>query len=145
MEIIATRKKGLVYIYIISLILSLFITLAGIISMKENLFNIFLVICGLIMLIFSVYMIIDILKTPKIAIKYNSDNYTLIVYQNTINLKDITFVEYRRARAKHIQYKWGTVIITTPYSKVICKYIKNCEYVAKKIYSLSLKAKEFDS
>jgi hypothetical protein len=59
-----------------------------------------------------------------------------------VYLKDISFVAYKKARAKHHEYKWGEVHIQINKQIIKCKYVKDCEMVAKELFTLIEKAKE---
>lgn len=144
MKVLAVRKSGIFAMYLICFIVGIIITICGIMAQINGGDGIPLAIVGIVLFISCLILVIDIAKTPKNIIMYNNDSYTINALGKKINLKDIIDVSYKKARAKHIYYKWGTVIITTNSKKLKCKYVAECEDVAKQVYALSIKAKEMD-
>ena len=144
MKVLATRKKGLTGVYFLTIFIGLIALVCGIFAPKNSNEGIPLLIISLAIIITAICMIVDICKTPEIIITYDSDSSILYVLGNRIYLKDIQNVEYKKARAKHIYYKFGTVFITANGNRIKCKYVTDCENVAKEIYKLSIEAKHFD-
>ena len=144
MKVLATRKKGLAGVYFLTIFIGLIALVCGIFAQKNSNEGIPLLIISLAIIITAICMIVDICKTPEIIITYDMDSGSLNVLGNRINIKDIQNVEYKNARAKHISYKFGTVFITANGNRIKCKYVTDCESVAKEIYKLSIEAKHFD-
>lgn len=144
MKVLATRKKGLTGVYILTIFIGLIALVCGIFAQKNSNEGIPLLIISLAIIITAICMIVDICKTPEIIITYDSDSSILYVLGNRIHLKDIQNVEYKNARARHISYKFGTVFITTNGNRIKCKYVTDCENVAKEIYKLSIETKHMD-
>lgn len=144
MKVLATRKKGLTGVYFLTIFIGLIVLVCGIFAKKSSNDGIPLFIVSAVIIISAICMLVDIYKTPENIIIYDSDSSILYVLGNKIYLRDIQNVEYKNARARHISYKFGTVIITTNGNRIKCKYVTDCENVAKEIYKLSIKVKELD-
>ena len=72
-----------------------------------------------------------------------SDNGTLILPKGeTVSLAAINDVSYRRASARGIQYRWGSVTIVTYAGTYKYGFVADCEDVAKKLTRLVYEAKE---
>lgn len=142
MEVIAEKKKGLVGLYLFGFALGVFIFIAAILS-EEPL----LLIPGIFVLVLTAIILIRVLITPNQIILLDKENNKIYLPKNKyneINLKDVEFVAYKKARAKHHEYKWGDVIIHVNHKKVKCSFVKDCEQVAKYIYTLVEKTNKED-
>ena len=59
----------------------------------------------------------------------------------TVSLDSIDEVTFKRARAKSVRYRWGSVTILTREGKYKIHYVADCEDVAIKLNQLARKAK----
>ena len=137
MKVIARKKKGLEALYFSVIILGIVFLSIGSYSGAP-----FLLI-GLICVILGLWIFIDILLIPNDIIKLDNDK--LVLPKNiSIQLKEITDISYRKARARSIQYSWGTIIISSHGQKYKYRYIKDCEQVSKEITKLVFQAQHED-
>ena len=51
-------------------------------------------------------------------------------------VKAVNDVSYRRASAKGIQYRWGSVTLSTLYGKYKFGFVADCEEVSKRLTQL---------
>ena len=136
MTILGQRKSGLGALYSFTLIFSIIVLIYSISLFWVNSFFPILIIIGVgIMATVSICILVAYYKTPKIAITYDGQ-CTIYVKGQPIKLTDITYVSYRRASAKGIQYKWGSVTISTSLDKYKVSFLENCEMVEKAITKL---------
>lgn len=67
-----------------------------------------MIVTGLFLAIYAMWIFIDIIKTPKIVIEYNERDSTIIIKKNIIiSISSIKDVSYVKARSKGITYGWG--------------------------------------
>ena len=140
---IAEKKKGLAWIYIISVILGLGLIIVPIflIQVDYNPKAFLNIIMGIIVLILGIYMLYGIASTPNKVITYNTLTGILFINQKKkILITNVEHISYKKARSKSIEYKWGTVIIN---KTITCKFVKDCEEVANNIMKLKNEFKEF--
>ena len=138
MKVIASRKKGIEYLYAFSSLLGLFITIMGCLSEEP-----IMMLLGIVAIVISMVVLIGILSTPKDVIILNEvENKLHLPKQKVVKLTDIKFVAYKKAKAKHHEYKWGEVHIQIDGELIKCRYVKDCEQVARDLFTLVEKAKE---
>ena len=107
MKVIASRKKGIEYLYAFSSLLGLFIIIMGCLSEEP-----IMMLLGIVAIVISMVVLIGILSTPKDVIILNEvENKVHLPKQKVVKLTDIKFVAYKKAKAKHHEYKWGEVHI----------------------------------
>ncbi len=98
-------------------------------------------IIGGVLFIVSAVILIQYFMIPPIAIIRDERNRLHLPKGITLDPKDIVDVSYRRASAKGVQYKWGTLIIQTVTTKYKLRYIENCESVEKIITKMMYESK----
>lgn len=131
MRVIAERKSGLLFLYGFCLFCGLFAIVVGFIykDIDTEMF-----ITGILLTIISLILVIRIASTPKNIIVYDTEDNNLIINKKTvISIKNLFDVSYKRASAKAIQYRWGTVIIN---KTIKCRYVSECEEVSKRLTHL---------
>lgn len=139
MKLLGEKKKGIEYLYFLLLILSVFLILIGIKQNKEISGFIF-IIMGIVFILLGIYLIVDILKCPKNIIVYKEIDNSLILNNRVIvSVSAIDDVSFINARSKSIVWKWGTVIVKYKGQIYKCKYVKDCEKVAKTLMKLMYK------
>ena len=119
--------------YLLTLILGCFLCFVG-----EELYQI---IAGGLFALISIVILVRYIILPKEIILVDKNNQLHLPKGISLNPKDIVDVSYRRASARSIQYKWGSVTIETRDSKYKFGYVADCEFVAKNIYDLMYKSK----
>ena len=138
MKVIGERKKGIEYLYIFSELLGAFILVMAILGEEP-----ILMVMGVLVIIVSFVVLFGILSTPKNVIVLDEVENKLYLPKNqTVYLKDISFVAYKKAKAKHHEYKWGEVHIQVKGNLIRCKYVRDCEMVARELFTLVEKTKE---
>lgn len=126
MKVIATKSTAVGILYTVCLLVGLLLLGMGI-GMS------YMLIPGTLLTVFSFCIVIDYFMLPKNVIMINSDNH-IVLHKNIIIKKgDLIDVSYRRASAKGIQYKWGTVKIESKKGVFKYRYLNNCEKVSKEL------------
>lgn len=139
MKTIGEKQRGIEYIYVMLFIVSSAFIIVGIETVKV-ISSFLMVIIGIILVIWSIWTYIDIVRTPKVIIEYNKMDSTIILKKSIIiSIISIKDVSYIKARNKGVTYKWGKIIIETSGEKYQCNYVKDCEEVAKTITKLMYK------
>ena len=138
MKVIGERKKGIEYLYIFSELLGAFILVMAILSEEP-----ILMVMGVLVIVVSFVVLFGILSTPKnVIVLDEAENKLYLPKNQTVYLKDISFVAYKKAKAKHHEYKWGEVHIQVKGNLIRCKYVRDCEMVARELFTLVEKTKE---
>ncbi len=139
MKILGEKKTSIAWSYIIVILMAALILFIGIEQVKVINGFIF-VTMGIVFFIIGIYFIVDITRYPQNIIVYKEIDNTIILNNKVVisisTIKDVTF---RNARSKSIVWKWGNVIIKTSGETYKCKYVKDCENVAKTIMKLMYK------
>ncbi len=139
MKVLGEKKKGIAYVYLLLLAIAGLLIFLGVKEIKVITGFIFLA-AGIIFIIVGLYMIIDIIRYPKNIIVYKESDNTLILNNRVIvSVEFITDVSFINARSKSIAWKWGMIIIRTAGATYKCKYVKDCEKVAKTLMKLMYK------
>jgi len=71
----------------------------------------------------------------------SDDNKLILPHGVTVSLYAVNDVSYRRASAKGIQYRWGSVTLSTLYGKYKFGFVADCEEVSKRLTQLLYKEK----
>lgn len=136
MEVIARKKTGVGIMYLVCTFFGLTIFGMGI---SDEIIIVGLL--GLVLSIISGYIFFDYVSLPYDVIKVDTEGNLHLPKSIVIPLRDITDISYRRASAKGIQYKWGSVTMRTHLEKFKYGYIRNCEDVAKQLTEMMHRAK----
>ena len=139
MEVIAQKKVGVGIMYLACAFLGIALLGTGI---ADGVIAIALI--GLALSIISGYIFFEYVSLPYDVIKFDNEGNLHLPKNKVIPLNDITDISYRRASAKGIQYKWGSVTIRMHLEKFKYGYIKDCEEVAKQLTEMVHRAK-FDN
>jgi hypothetical protein len=133
---LAYKKHGAGALYII-------ITTIGVISMLIGVAtdDIKFVIMGFVAAILCGILSIQYLTIPPEIIVLCEDGTLILKKGVRIKLEDLVDVSYRRASARGIQYRWGSVTLTTKIKKFKFGFVANCEDVAKNLTRLMYEAK----
>ena len=60
----------------------------------------------------------------------------------TVPLESIIDVSYKRASAKGVQYRWGSITLLTYYGSYKYGFVADCEDVAKQLTQMVFEAKQ---
>ena len=134
MEVIAYRKKGIWLMYAFTFLLGLCFLLIPADNFIEILFS---TLFSLTFISVSLIVLIMYFTTPQEAIFYNEYEQAIYLKKGVkLELSEIEDLSYRRASARGIQYKWGTIIIRSQHKKYKIMFIAQCEDVCKTLTKL---------
>ena len=134
MEVIAYRKKGIWLMYAFTFLLGLCFLLIPADNFIEILFS---ALFSLTFITVSLIVLIMYFTTPQEAIFYNEYEQAIYLKKGVkLELSEIEDISYRRASARGIQYKWGTIIIRAQHKKYKIMFIAQCEDVCKTLTKL---------
>lgn len=128
--VIAKRKNAVFPLYIFTALVGVFVIVLSFMGDIEFL------ILGILVIAVSAYILIGFCKVPPVIITLDESGVLHLPGNVTITPSEISDVSYKNARAKHIQYKWGSVTIVTYSGTYKYKYVAECEAVAKKLTEL---------
>ena len=140
MEVIARRKNSLLTLWgLITGLGGLMISVSlvkpfYIQSQKTGMFLIGLMFFGI-----GCVVLINILRTPKNIICFDGQN--LLLPQGKYPLKSLSNVNYRRARIKGVNYRWGRITLTINGQKFEYTGVEDVEKVHDRIMELRLAMK----
>lgn len=135
MKVLATKSTKIVSLYIFCLIMGIIISFIGF-------YITYAFFLGILLALISLGIVIDYFHIAKTPIMLNDKNQLILPKGMILELSDIKDVSYRRASARGIQYKWGTVKIVSTKGEFKFRYLENCEEVAKTILKLVYQSKE---
>jgi hypothetical protein len=137
MEIIASKKGSILPLYIFVAAIGILFLCIGI-AIGEF----YYIGAGALIFIVGMAITLDFCRFPMTLITLGSDGMLYLPRSVTVNPREITDVSYRRASARSIQYKWGTVIITTYSDTYKLRYTADCESVSKRLTELMYESKQ---
>ena len=140
MDVIAHKKSGVGFMYLACTLLALIIIGLGIGT--HTAFA--LVPMGLAIGGFSGYIFVDYARLPYDVISIDRENNLILPKGNTVNIKDVLDVSYKRATARGIQYRWGTIKLKTRLGDFKYGYIADCEEVSKQLTDMMYRARFSD-
>lgn len=139
MEIIARRKGGLFFLYgscvVFGVFLSVF-SLTG--TLMENLRRVGNLLIGLTLLVTGLVICVLYLRTPKVVITY--DGNKLSIGGQEYKPSQITSVNYRRTRAKHTHYRWGSITVKISGKEYRYSFVADVEEVHNRLIALMKEA-----
>ena len=98
-------------------------------------------IFGALLTVISAVLSIQFLSLPSSIVVLSDDDTLILPKGVVIRLDSINDVSYRRASARGIQYRWGTITIYTHSDTYKYGFVSDCERVAKLIAKLMYDAK----
>ncbi len=135
MEIIARRKGGLFFLYgACSVIGVLFLAFALLSTSLEEYERIGDLLIGLTLIVAGLIICIFYLRTPKVVITY--DGNKLSIGGQEYKPSQITSVNYRRARARHTHYLWGSITVKIGGKTYRYSFVANVEEVHNRLIAL---------
>lgn len=143
MKLIGTKKKKLVWSYVLGMVLGCVIIFCGIMANIKEGEPLILVFVGIIVFIICLIYFIDVLKAPNEVIYYDQENKRLLINdkKEIIYLRNIKNIRYKQARSKHGYYKFGHIFIEANDQTYKCKHVENCEDVCYFLHEEIVKAK----
>ena len=99
-------------------------------------------IIGGLLTVVSAVLSIRFLMLPSNIIVLSDDNTIILPKGITVPLDSISDVSYRRASAKGIQYRWGSVTVSTYYGSYKYGFVADCEDVSKQLTQMVFEAKQ---
>ena len=137
LNVIATKREGVGTMYLVCTVASIFITVLGFAMLLVP-----TILLGVVMMITCGYFYLECKKIPDVVISVDENNTLYLPMGVTVSISDVIDVSYRRASARSIQYKWGSVTIRTKNGMVYkYGYIAECEEVAKRLTDMVYQAK----
>ena len=138
MDVIACKKGGVGVMYLLCTFVGLIISASGFAMMGEG---IIMGIAGIAIALISGYVFFSYVSLPYAVIQLDSDNNLHLPKNLVVNVGDVLDVSYRRASARGIQYRWGSVTLSTRLGTYRYGYIADCESVAKSLTDMIYQAK----
>ena len=138
MNVIAHKREGVGVMYLVCTFLGLVFIGIGAALLGEG---ILLILFGILLSAVSGYIFYGYVSLPYAVIQIDGEDNLHLPKGKTISLCDVLDVSYRRASAKGIQYKWGSVTLTTRLGKYKYGYIADCEEVAKNLTDMMYRAR----
>lgn len=139
MEIIASKKGGLLGLYFFSLVVSFVMLVAGIVVpvfISEALIFALFAVAGVVLVCVSGYIIYGIINTPQIIVAY--ENGKLRCGNLEFLPSQIKNVEYRPAHARGISYRWGKLKIFLDGRTLSFNYVADVEMAHNRLIQLML-------
>ena len=99
-------------------------------------------IIGGLLTVVSAVLSIRFLMLPSNIIVLSDDDTIILPKGITVPLDSISDVSYRRASAKGIQYRWGSVTVSTYYGSYKYGFVADCEDVSKQLTQMVFEAKQ---
>ena len=99
-------------------------------------------IIGGLLTVVSAILSILFLMLPSNIIVLSDDNTIILPKGITVPLDSISDVSYRRASAKGIQYRWGSVTVSTYYGSYKYGFVADCEDVSKQLTQMVFEARQ---
>ena len=99
-------------------------------------------IIGGLLTIISAILSVRFLSLPSDIIVLSEDGDLILPKGVTVSLESVSDVSYRRASAKGIQYRWGSITVSTYYDSYKFGFVADCEDVAKKLTQMVFEAKQ---
>ena len=146
MEVIARRKGGLVALYTVVLLVCalLFGIGAWATATAEDTVPFLVglqIFFGLLLVGICLWVIIGYIRTPEVAVCYEGGNLHF-AGKYTCSPSEVTSVNYKRATARGITYRWGKLYVTAGGRTYTYNYIADVEYAHDCILQLMLEARK---
>ena len=140
MEVIAKRKNSVLTLWLFITGLGALMCIVALLkpfSFQSEKIGMFLI--GLMLFGIGCVVLINILRTPKNIICFDGQN--LILPQGKYPLKLLSNVNYRRARIRGVNYRWGRITLTINGQKFEYTGVADVEKVHDRIMELRLAMK----
>ena len=140
MDVVARKKSGVGAMYLVFALLGFIIIGVGIGTHTAFVF----LPMGLAISGISGYIFVDYVRLPYDVIIIDRENNLILPKGNTISIKDVLDVSYKRATARGIQYRWGAIKLKTRLGDFKYGYIADCEEVSKRLTDMMYRARFSD-
>ena len=134
---IAYKKQSAGILYIVLTLVGLGVLVAGCAAHYVT-----AILMGALIVILCGVFAVQFLSLPTDIIVLSDDGTLILPKQEVVFLNSISDVSYRRASARGIQYRWGSVTISAYSDTYKYGFVANCEDVAKELTRLVYEAKE---
>ena len=141
MNVIAHKKSGVGIMYLVCVLLGFILIGIGIATGGEGLL---LAVAGLAISGISGFIFVQYILLPYDVISIDQEDNLHLPKGTIVNIKDVLDVSYRRASARSIQYKWGSVTLKTRLGDFKYGYISDCEEVSKQLTDMMYRARFSD-
>lgn len=128
---IAHKKHSAGILYIVLAIIGIVAIVFGFVRDETP-----IAIFGAVLTLSAGILSVQYLSMPSNIIVLTEDNTLMLPRGVKITTASITDVSYRRASAKSIQYRWGSVTLSTSCGKYKLRFVADCEEVSKQITKL---------
>lgn len=151
MEILAQKKRGTAWPYVIFIIIGAFsltsaagmfiafLSFMGRQAVIPAASLITLVVAGIFLIIFGIVFLLRIKRSPDCITL--SGNQVDLGNGLIVSIRQITDVDYREDRARYRTYSWGTLTVYLENQKLNYYFIADVRHARDKIMDLILKSK----
>ncbi len=133
---IAYKKQSAGILYIIVTLLGTILLISAI-TAKE----IPLILISAVLVLTSLILSVQFLRLPSEIIILSDDDMLILPKGVTIPLDSVIEVSCKRASAKGLKYRWGSVTLSTYSEKYKFDFVDDCENVTIQLNKLVRKAK----
>ena len=134
---IAYKKQSAGILYIVLAFIGVGVLVAGCAAHYTT-----AILMGALIVILCGVFAVQFLSLPTDIIVLSDDETLVLPKEKVVSLNSISDVSYRRASARGIQYRWGSVTISAYCGTYKYGFVANCEDVAKELTRLVYEAKE---
>ncbi|MBQ3489425.1 MAG: hypothetical protein IJA86_02420 [Clostridia bacterium] len=134
---IAYKKQSIGILYII---LTVFGAIFSISAITEK--DMPLILIGALLLIISMVLSIQFLLLPSDIIILSDDDTLILPRGVTVPLDCVSEVSFKRASAKGLRYRWGSITIFTYSDTYKFGFVADCENVAIQLNKLIRKVQK---
>ena len=134
MEIIARRKGGMLFWFVLMLISGIFCTVMGFNASTDKFGEIKFLASGIVLLLLGGVVCLLYLRTPRIVITY--DDGKLSIGGREYKPSQITSVNYRRVRMKSGLCRWGAITIKIGEKTYRYTFVADVEGVHNRLIAL---------
>ena len=145
MEVIARKHSACILLYAFGTGgLSLFVVLLIIAMVKDfamAIAYVMVLIVFAVLLFLCIYFLVDVARTPKVAITYESGKLRF-ADSFECSLDDVSKVNYKCAQSRGMQYPWGELVVLVGEKEIKYRYIADVAEAHDRLLELMLEAKE---
>ena len=134
---IAYKKHSAGILYIILSVVGVMMLISAI---TEKLLPVGII--GALLTIISAVLSVRYLSLPSDIIVLSEDGSLILPKGVTVSLESVSDVSYRRASARGIQYRWGSITLSTYFGSYKYGFVSDCEDVAKQLTQMVFEAKQ---
>ena len=135
-KVIAYKKQSAGILYIICTVFFILILAKVIESTEMTGEDVFLILSLSVITVSALVLSVQFLLLPSELITLANQQTLILPKGVTVSLDSIDDVTFKRATAKGVRYRWGSVTILTREGKYKIHYVADCEDVAIKLNQL---------